>query len=294
MRITLTGATGFIGARLVHLLRTEGHELRLLSRRPDGRTGYFGWDPLAAPPPAASLVGADAVIHLAGAPVAQRWTRAARREIRRSRIEGTAHLVSALAALPARPKTLISASAIGYYGSRGDALLSEASAPGDGFLAEVCAEWEAAAGRARDLGLRVVTPRVGVVLGADGGALKKMLPAFRAGLGGPLAGGRQWMSWIHAEDLARLLAFVLYTPDLSGAVNAVSPQPVTNAEFTRALGAALHRPAFIPVPGLALRALFGEMAGMLLGSQRILPEAATAAGFRFHHPELAAALRSLL
>jgi hypothetical protein len=294
MRITLTGATGFLGTRLIELLRAGGHDLRQLSRRASGRPGFHTWDPLAGPPPAASLEGAEAVIHLAGEPVAQRWTAEAKRRIRSSRIEGTRNLVTALGALAVRPKTLICASAIGYYGSRGSELLDESSPPGAGFLPEVCAEWEQAAGEARALGIRVVTPRIGVVLGRDGGALKKMLPPFRLGAGGPLAGGSQWMSWIHVEDMVRLIAFVLGATELDGAINAVSPNPVTNADFTHALGAALHRPAFFPVPEIALRALYGEMAGILLDSQRAVPRAAQAAGFQFLHPDLAETLRGLL
>lgn len=294
MRITLTGATGFLGTRLIQLLREEGHDLRLLSRNAAGRAGFFAWDPLAGPPPAASVEGAGAVIHLAGEPVAQRWTADAKRKIRRSRIDGTKNLVSALSALPIRPRTLVCASAIGYYGSRGDEVLTESSAPGAGFLPEVCAEWEQAAGEAGSLGIRVVTPRIGVVLGKEGGALRKMLPPFRFGVGGPLAGGRQWMSWIHVEDLVRLIAFAVRNAELEGAVNAVSPNPVTNADFTRALGAALRRPAFFPVPEFALRALYGEMAGILVESQRVAPKAAEAAGFHFLHPDLAKTLRGLL
>jgi uncharacterized protein (TIGR01777 family) len=278
MRIALTGATGFLGTRLVHFLREEGgHDLRLLSRN-----SYDG------------LEGADAVIHLAGEPVAQRWTAGAKHRIRNSRVEGARNLVAVLGALPAPPRTLICASAIGYYGSRGDELLTESSAPGTGFLPDVCVEWENAAGQAQSLGIRVVKPRIGVVLGKEGGALAKMLPPFRAGMGGPLAGGRQWMSWIHAEDMVRLIVFALRNTDLAGPVNAVSPNPATNADFTRALGAALHRPAFLPVPELALRLLYGEMAGILIESQRAAPKAAEAAGFRFLHPDLAESLRGLL
>jgi len=196
--------------------------------------------------------------------------------------------------LPARPHTLVCASAIGYYGSRGDELLTESCVRGAGFLPEVCEEWEQAAGEARALGIRVVTPRIGVVLGNGGGALAKMLPPFRLGVGGPLAGGRQWMSWIHLEDLVRLITFALRTAKLEGAVNAVSPNPVTNADFTRVLGAALHRPAFFPVPEFALRLLYGEMASILLDSQRAVPNAARGAGFEFQHPDLAESFRGLL
>ncbi|MBL0161034.1 MAG: TIGR01777 family protein [Bryobacterales bacterium] len=294
MRITLTGATGFLGTELIGLLQKDGYDLRFLSRKAAGGPAHFAWDPVAGPPPAASLEGADAVIYLAGEPVAQRWTDEVKRKIRLSRVQGTNNLVAALRALPVRPKTLICASAIGYYGSRGADVLTESAAAGTGFLPEVCVEWEQAAGAALALGMRVVTPRIGVVLGKEGGALKKMLPPFRLGIGGPLAGGRQWMSWIHVEDMVRLIAFAVNTQALDGAVNAVSPEPVTNAGFTRELGAALHRPTFFPVPEFALRALYGEMAGILLDSQRAIPAAAQAAGFQFLHPNLAETLRGLL
>lgn len=294
MRITLTGATGFLGTQLIDLLRSEGHDLRFLSRKAPESPAHFAWDPMTGTPPLASLEGSDAVIHLAGEPVAQRWTEEVKRRIRYSRVQGAQNLVAALAALPAKPKTLVCASAIGYYGSRSDDILTESAPAGTGFLPEVCVEWERAAGAARALGIRVVTPRIGVVLGRRGGALQKMLPLFRLGIGGPLAGGRQWMSWIHVEDMVRLIAFAVNAQVLDGAVNAVSPEPVTNAAFTRALGAALRRPAFFPVPELALRALYGEMAGILLDSQRAMPAAAHAAGFQFLHPHLAEALRGLL
>lgn len=278
MRIAITGATGFLGTRLVQHLKEEGgHDLQLLRRDAYG-----------------ALDGAEAVIHLAGEPVAQRWTKDVKRKIRGSRVEGTRNLVAALGALFDRPHTLVCASAIGYYGSRGDELLTEFSARGTGFLPEVCEEWEHAAGEARALGIRVVTPRIGVVLGKGGGALAKMLPPFRLGVGGPLAGGRQWMSWIHLEDLVRLIVFALRTAELEGAVNAVSPNPVTNADFTRVLGAALHRPAILPVPEFALRLLYGEMASILVDSQRAVPNAARAAGFEFLHPDLAKTLDGLL
>ncbi len=294
MKISLTGATGFIGTRLIQLLRQEGHELRVLSRRAGMGPGSFVWDPLAGAPPAASLEGAEVVIHLAGEPVAQRWTEQVKRRIRDSRIQGTRNLTAAFGALHAPPRTLVCASAIGYYGSRGAEVLTESSGPGAGFLPEVCAEWEQAADSAQSLGIRVVKPRIGVVLGREGGALRKMLPPFRFGVGGPLAGGRQWMSWIHVEDLVRLIAFVAGNPEIEGPVNAVAPNPVTNADFTRALGGALRRPAVLPVPEFALRLLFGEMAGIVVDSQRAVPEAALAAGFQFLHPDLANTLRGLV
>jgi uncharacterized protein (TIGR01777 family) len=233
------------------------------------------------------------VVHLAGEPLAQRWTAEAKRTIRESRVEGTRALVGSLARLSPRPAMLVSASAVGIYGSRGDQLLTEDSAPGSGFLADVCAEWERTAGVANALGIRVVIVRTGVVLG-HGGALARMLPVFKLGLGGRLGSGRQWMSWIHIDDLTALIEFVLSGARLRGPVNATAPNPVTNAEFTRTLASALHRPAFAVVPAFALKMLFGEMASVLLDSQRVLPKAAQAAGFQFRYPDLGPALAGLV
>lgn len=297
VNITISGGSGLIGRRLLKLLGADGHALRVLSRHagtnlPPG-VALSVWDATRGDPPAESLQEADAVIHLSGENVAQRWTAAARQKIRDTRVEGTRHLVQALAKLPRRPQTLVCASAIGYYGSRGDEVLTEASAPGSGFLPEVCVAWENAAREAEALGMRVVLVRIGVVLDARGGALGKMLPPFKMGLGGKLGNGRQWMSWIHVADLAALFRHALQNP-LAGPVNGVAPAPVTNTEFTRALGAALKRPAVLPVPQPALRLLFGEMAEMLLSSQRVLPQAAESSGFRFQFPRLEAALSDLL
>jgi uncharacterized protein (TIGR01777 family) len=297
MKIAITGASGFIGRRLMKLLAARGHRLHVLSRHagtnlPAG-VQLSVWDPLLGPAPEDALLDADAVLHLAGEPVAQRWTAAAKQRIRDSRVVGTSHLVAALADCSPRPATLVCASAIGYYGSRGDELLSEDSAPGTGFLADVCVGWEREAAKAEALGMRVTRIRTGVVLDPRGGALKPMLAPFRFGLGGPLGGGRQWMSWIHSADLAELFRFALENP-VPAVLNGVAPSAVTNTEFTRALATALHRPAFLPVPKLALRLLFGEMAELLLASQRVAPAAATAAGFQFQHPQLPEALGDLL
>jgi uncharacterized protein (TIGR01777 family) len=297
MKIAITGASGFIGRRLMKLLAARGHRLHVLSRHagtnlPAG-VQLSVWDPLLGPAPEDALLDADAVLHLAGEPVAQRWTAAAKQRIRDSRVVGTSHLVAALADCSPRPATLVCASAIGYYGSRGDELLSEDSAPGTGFLADVCVGWEREAAKAEALGMRVTRIRTGVVLDPRGGALKPMLAPFRFGLGGPLGGGRQWMSWIHASDLAEMFRFALENP-APPVLNGVAPGSVTNAEFTRALATALHRPAFLPVPKLALRMLFGEMADMLLSSQRVTTAAAESAGFQFQHPQLAEALGDLL
>jgi uncharacterized protein (TIGR01777 family) len=293
MNITLTGASGFIGQALVARLRAEGHTLRALGRRTVPGLPTTLWDGLA-PAPAEALAGADAIVHLAGEPVAQRWDAAVKRRIRDSRVISTRQLVSALGQLAPRPAVLVCASAIGYYGSRGDERLSETSPPGHGFLEDVCVEWEREADAAAALGLRVVKIRIGIVLGAQGGALRQMLPPFRLGLGGPLGGGRQWMSWIHLDDLVELFRFALERPDVSGALNGTAPHPVTNSEFTRELARAVRRPALFPVPALALRLLYGEMARILLASQRVLPEAALGAGFGFRYPELRPALAQIL
>jgi len=294
MRMTITGATGLIGSALRRSLATQGHELRCLSRGAPTQPGWYAWDPDAGAPPQEALEGADAVIHLAGEPVAQRWSEAAKRRIRASREQGTRALVDTLAALPHRPPVLVSASAVGYYGNRGDELLSEPSAPGSDFLAGVCEAWERSAHAADALGIRVVCIRIGLVLAARGGALARMLPPFRLGLGGPIAGGEAWMSWIHIDDLVRLFLWAVETPGVHGPVNAVAPEAVRNAEFTRSLAAALHRPAFLPVPALALKLMYGEMAGLVLSSQHVVPDVATQCGFHFAWPALDPALRDLI
>jgi uncharacterized protein (TIGR01777 family) len=294
MRITITGATGLIGGAVRQRLTVSGHELRCLSRNAPSQSGWFHWDALAGTPPREALEGADAVIHLAGEPVAQRWSPDVKRRIRESREQGTQALVAGLAALSRKPEVLVSASAVGYYGDRAGTVLTEQASSGSDFLSGVCAEWEQAAHLADALGIRVVCIRIGVVLSAKGGALAKMLPPFRLGLGGPIAGGRAWMSWIHVEDLARLFAWAVETPGLCGPVNAVSPGAVRNDEFTRILGATLHRPAVMPLPAFALRLMYGEMANVLLGSQHAVPEVAQRGGFQFSWPELAPALRNLL
>jgi uncharacterized protein (TIGR01777 family) len=274
MNIAITGASGFIGRHLMRSLAQAGHSVCALRRHA---------------PPAES----DVVIHLAGEPVAQRWTAEARQRIRESRIAGTRNLVDALGRLPRRPKALICASAIGYYGSRGDEILTESSAPGSGFLPEVCVAWEREAQAAESFGIRVVRMRTGLVLAAGGGALQRMLPPFRMGVGGRLGSGRQWMSWIHLEDLTAMFLFAVES-QVRGPLNGVAPQPATNSEFTRELARMLRRPAVFPVPEFALRLLFGEMADVLLASQRVVPAAAQAAGFRFRFPQLAQALAALL
>lgn len=232
------------------------------------------------------------MVHLAGEPVAQRWTASARSRILNSRVEGTRALIAALREHP--PNVLVSASAVGYYGSCGDRILAEQSPPGSDFLARVCCDWEREAQEAEKLGTRVIRLRIGAVMGRGGGALQKMLLPFRLGLGGRLGSGTQWMSWIHLEDLCSLILFALRESTLRGVLNATSPHPVTNRDFTRALAHALDKPAFFPVPAVALKLLFGGMSGILLDSQRAIPEAATLAGFEFQYPEIGAALIQIL
>jgi uncharacterized protein len=295
VKALVTGATGFVGGTLVSRLQRP----RVLARSPDaakaalGAVEAFPWDAGAGPPPAEAIEGVDAVFHLAGEPVAGgRWTAARKKRIRDSRVLGTRHLVAAIAAAKARPKVLVAASAVGLYGDRGEEELTEASAPGSGFLADVCREWEAEAKRAEEAGVRVVSLRIGVVLGKGGGALSKMLLPFRLGLGSPLGSGRQWMPWIHRDDLVGLALLAAEKGDLRGPVNAVGPSPATNREFTKALGRALHRPTFFPpVPGFVLRIAMGEFAQVLLDSQRVVPARAREAGYAFRFPDLESALR---
>jgi uncharacterized protein (TIGR01777 family) len=274
MNIAITGASGFLGRALSDRLRAAGHDVTAVSLRTQ--------------PPAELLKDCQAVVNLAGEPVAQRWTAAARERISNSRIQGTRSLVAALRQHP--PAVLVSASAVGYYGSRGDEVLTEDSPPGADFLGKLTVAWEQAAQAAEQFGVRVVTLRIGVVLGRGGGALAQMLPPFRLGVGGRLGTGEQWMSWIALDDLVSLVEFAIATTALSGPVNAVAPNPVTNTVFTRELAAALHRPAILALPALALRILFGEMSQILLGGQRVLPQAALRAGFQFRFADLGQAL----
>lgn len=301
MRVTLTGATGLIGTRLVAALARRGDEVTVLSRDPQRAREKLGsgiateaWDPLGEPAPTSALTGRDGVIHLAGEPVAQRWSDAAKERIRTSRETGTANLVAGLRSAEPRPRVLVSASAVGYYGPRGDEEISESEPPGDGFLAAVCVAWEHGAQAASELGMRIAIVRTGIVLDPDGGALEKMLPPFRAGIGGPVAGGRQWMPWIHADDLVGLYLAALDGERWSGPLNGSAPQPATNHDFSKALGRALHRPAIAPVPRLALKALYGEMEQIVTTGQRAVPTRPLALGYAFAHPELDEALRSAL
>lgn len=294
MNITVTGATGFIGRHLVPVLTARGDQVTILSRRAKEGVNprYLTWDARSAPP--VEAMNADAVIHLAGESVAQRWTAQVKQRIRASRVEGTRAVVDGLAAASHRPKVLISASAIGIYGSRGEEVLTERSAAGSGFLEDVSVEWEQESQRSVALGVRVVNPRIGIVLGRDGGAMERMLPPFRAGAGGKLGSGEQWMAWIHIADVVGLLLLALDREDIRGPVNLTAPNPVRNAAFTEQLASTLHRPALFTVPLFALKLLFGEMAQVLISSQRVMPEAATRAGYQFQFPQLGAALDDIL
>ncbi len=357
MRVTVTGATGLIGAKLVSELRRDGVEVTVLSRDPQRATARLeerstaqgggtlhavAWDPLREAAPTDALEGRDAVIHLAGENVAQRWSATAKRAIRDSRVLGTRNLVAGLRACSAepsrsageptppaseppqlgaqpagpasepprlgaqppgpasertggyRPPVLVSASAVGYYGARGEEPLDEEAPAGSGFLAQVCAAWEAEARAAGELGMRTAQVRIGVVLDSDGGALEKMLPPFRLGLGGPVAGGHQFVSWVHPADIFGIMRAALSDARWSGPVNATAPEPVTNRELSRALGHALRRPALLPVPGLALRALYGEMAQVVTSGARVLPAKPLMLGYEFRHPHLDEALSAAL
>jgi uncharacterized protein (TIGR01777 family) len=299
-RVLLTGSSGLIGTSLVRSLMQNRISTITLHRRPSAQRTEASewWDPYAATPVnrPEGLEGITAAVHLSGANLAgRRWTSAYKGEISRSRVTPTHALAKLLAGLRSKPEVLVCASAIGIYGNRGDEELSEASQPGTGFLPGLCAAWEEAARPAEDAGIRVVHLRLGVVLSPQGGALKQMLPIFRAGLGGRLGNGRQWISWIALPDVIRVIEFVFQRRNISGPVNLVAPNPVTNLEFTRSLARALRRPAALPVPAFALRLAFGEMAeATILQSERVVPARLSAAGFEFEYPKLDAALRAIL
>lgn len=298
MRIAVSGSTGLVGSEVVTVLSAAGHEVvRLVRRVPAPGEKAVRWDPAAGVIDTGGLDGCDAVVHLAGENVGSgRWTAARKAAIRDSRVNGTRFLCDALAGLARPPKTLVCASAVGYYGDRGEEPLTEESPPGTGFLAEVCREWEAASAPAARKGIRVVALRIGMVLSSKGGALARMLPLFRAGLGGVIGGGRQYISWVALDDLPGIVLHALQCGDLSGPVNAVAQRPVTNREFTEALGKVLSRPTPLPVPAFALRlAVGGEMAdALLLASARGIPRRLEETGYRFRFADLSAALRHLL
>ena len=292
-RVVVSGASGLVGTRLADLLRDRGRNVSALVRRAPRVDAEIEWDPTRGRIDAATLEDSDAVVHLAGENVAGgRWTAARKRVIRSSRVESTLLLGRALSGLARPPRVFVCASAIGYYGNRGEESLSEQSAPGAGFLADLCREWEAAADAARQAGVRVVCLRIGMVLSADGGALAKMLTPFRLCLGGVIADGRQFMSWIALEDLVRAIDHVIQHDDLAGPVNAVAPRPVTNREFTHTLGRVLRRPTVFPLPAPIVRLVFGEMGqALLLDGARARPDKLTTSGFEFQFPRLEQALR---
>jgi len=300
MKILVTGATGLIGRRFCSVLSGENHNIIALSRSPETTRGLAAnevhkWDPQTSPPPAQALSEVEAVVHLAGEPiVARRWTDAQKKLIRDSRVLSTRNLITGLRSAGTKPLALISGSAVGFYGDRGDELLEERAPISRGFLSEVCRDWENEAAAATEFGVRVVQVRTGVVLSAQGGALKKMLAPFKLGLGGPLGSGHQWFPWIHIDDIVGVFRHAIFTNSVKGPANGVAPEAVTNAEFTKQLGRALGRPAFLAVPEMALRALMGEMADVLFHSQRVVPKAILEAGYEFQYPSLARALDDLL
>ena len=297
MKLVVTGATGFIGTALCARLLEQGHTLTLFTRGSPRDAGtatkrWLHWTPGALREWGSALDGVDGVINLAGEPIAKKWTHTTRHRIETSRIEGTNSLVQGIAKVASRPKFLISASAVGYYGHRGDETVTEETPPGDDFLSRVCRNWEEEAKKAEPLGLRVVRLRTGIVLGSGGGALAKMVVPFKFFAGGPVGSGQQWMSWIQLEDHVRLMLEVIENTQASGAINATAPAPVRNKEFCQTLGKVLGRPCWAPVPALALRLLLGEMAEMLLTGQRVIPAAAQKLGFQFRYPNLEEALRA--
>jgi len=300
VKVTVTGATGTLGRQVVAELSTRGDEVTVLSRDPERARGALGpavraleWaDPKAEAPPAESLEGQDAVVHLLGEPVAQRWTEEAKKEIRDSRVLSTRNLVAALHDARSGPTVLVSQSASGWYGARGDEKVDESEPAAGDFLARVCVEWEAEATKAEELGARVVLTRTGVVLSETGGALEKMLPPFKLGVGGPVAGGRQYVPWVHTDDVVGSLLHCLDSEAARGPVNVTAPEPVTNAELSKALGRVLHRPAVAPVPAFAIKALYGEMAAIVTTGVRAVPARLEELGYAFRRPGLDDALRA--
>ncbi|MBU6281759.1 TIGR01777 family oxidoreductase [bacterium] len=299
MKILVTGGTGFIGKVLCEQLGVAGHQLRVLSRKPGSRPAGLRSAEMVAFPPLSDAAlwqdavrDCDAIVNLAGESIAEgRWTEARKKALHDSRVATTRALVDACAAIPKPPQVLVSGSAIGFYGPHGDEPLDEASPAGSDFLARICVDWEAEARRAEALGTRVVLLRIGIVLGPDGGALAKMLPPFKMFAGGPLGSGKQWMSWVHVDDVCGMIAFALGHP-VAGPMNATAPDPKTMGDFAKTLGSVLGRPSWMPVPAPVLRIALGEMSEMLLNGQRVLPKVAEAAGYRFRHPTLVDALRA--
>lgn len=301
-RILITGVTGLVGSRLAAQLLMSRSEIVALSRDPSRAqekvpavSRAWKWSPESAVPEQA-VQGVDAVVHLAGETVAGRWTEEKKRSIEQSRVEGTRRVVEAIEALPAdqRPYVLVSASAIGYYGDTGERDVVETDPPADDFLAKVCVDWEREAMRAESLGVRVVTPRIGLVMSREGGALERMLPIFKMGLGGKLGTGRQWWPWIHLDDVIGIVQHAIAHRDLRGPINATAPTPVRQSEFAEVLARVLRRPAFMPAPAFAIKTALGEFGAEVLGSRKVLPQRALETGYRFRFPDLEPALRDLL
>jgi uncharacterized protein (TIGR01777 family) len=293
-KVLVSGSSGLVGSVLVPALRAAGHDVKRLVRGTVTAPDQISWNP-AEPLAPESVSGFDAVIHLAGESIAARWTEAKKRRIIDSRVPPTRNLAEALSKAKQRPRVFLCASAIGYYGDRGDEILSEDTPSGEGFTAELCRQWEAAAQSVKNAGIRDVQIRTGIVLSTGGGALGKMLTPFRLGVGGNVGNGRQWMSWIDLSDVVEAIQHLLTADSISGSVNMVSPNPVRNAEFTKALASVLHRPAILPIPAFAARLAFGQMADeLLLASQRVQPAKLVSSGYKFQHPDLRIALTSIL
>ena len=297
-RVAVTGATGRVGTRLVKTLKDRGDEVCVLSRNPKRASELLGveafeWDPKSDGAPSEALAGRDAIVHLAGEDVGQRWSDDVKKEIAASREKGTRNLVTGIFAATPRPPALIGASASGYYGPHGDEIVDETAPPGTDWLSEVCVRWEQQTDAAK-LGLRVVKVRTGIVLDTEGGALAKMLPPFRAGLGGSIGSGKQYMPWIHLDDLVGIYLAAIDHPTFSGPVNASSPNPATNKDFGKALGKALHRPAMAPVPAFVIKGMYGAMSQIVLTGVRMVPGRADELGYEFRHPDLDEALSDTL
>ena len=300
MKVTVTGATGMIGRRLVAKLKSRGDEVTVLSRNPERAKASLGveafaWNPESEQAPVEALANRDAVVHLAGESVSQRWSSAAKASIRASRVDGTANLVAGLRQASPRPSVLVSGSAVGWYGPRGAEPVDESAKPGTDFLAQVCVDWEKAAEEAQEFGIRTALLRTGIVMTPDGGALGRMLPPFKAGVGGPVAGGAQMMPWIDVDDVVGLIIAAIDGDERwSGPINATAPTPVSNKEFSKTLGKVLSRPAFSPVPAFAMKAMFGEMSQIVLTGQNAVPTKATELGYTWQHPQLEQSLKAVL
>jgi uncharacterized protein len=293
MIIAVTGSTGLVGNAIVEALEADGQLVRCVVRRAPADKNEIRWDPAAGTIDAAEFANVDAVVHLAGENIAgKRWSESFKKELLDSRVRSTKLLCETLAALATKPSVLVSASAIGYYGSRGEQPVDESSPAGNGFLAEVCRQWEDATKPARDANIRVVNLRIGFVLAREGGGLQKMLTPFKLGAGGPIAGGKQYMPWIHVDDVVGMYLRAIDDPAWSGAVNATAPEPVTNRTFSKALGRALHRPAVAPIPGAAIRLLYGDMAEIVTKGQRVIPKRAIELGYTYQHADLDEALEA--